>query len=647
MSQRRIGVYVCHCGGNISDYVEVDKVVAELQADPDVVVAKTAMFTCSDATQQEIIEDIKEQHLDGIVVASCSPKLHTFTFREVAKRAGLSPYQYTQVNIREQCSWTHTDDCAGATAKATRLVKAGVGRTRLTVPLEPIVVETVPKAVVIGGGIAGLRAALGLAEIGIAAFLVEKQARLGGWAAGFGEMYPYGKNGREMVAGLVDKVRQNPNITVFTNAEVTGKSGSFGNYQVEIRVNRQADGAAPAHETVTVDAGSIVIATGFDAYPVAEDELGYGLDGVVTLPDFKQLVESSNGSLEYQGKPVKNIVYIYCVGSRQDKDVVDGAHEYCSRYCCTAAVHASLQVATKAGRVHQYHLHRDIRTYGKYEKLYDESLNMGSVYLKVPDDEPPAVARDPETGRLLVTTRDLLSEGEEIEILADLVVLVTGMVPRENEDLTKTLKLPIGKSGFFNEIHPKLRPVETVVDGVYICGTCQQPMNSAEAVASGLAAVTQSASILKRGFAELDPLVAMVDTDACTWCGLVPGGLPVWSASAGRGRRQDRRRHRQDSLQRLRWLHTGLPGEGHRPRGLHRRPDPGHDRRNAVIVPVDTRRCRHEHHRPGRRRHERTQPRDTRDHPRGAPHAGTHPEAPRRRRSDHPRDRRRPGLSDF
>jgi heterodisulfide reductase subunit A len=275
-----------------------------------------------------------------------------------------------------------------------------------------------------------------------------------------------------------------------------------------------------------VNAGSIVVATGFDAYPVGEDELGYGLDGVIALPDFKQLVESNEGTLEYQGKPVKNIVYIYCVGSRQDRDAVDDAHEYCSRYCCTAAVHASLEVAAKPGHVHQYHLHRDIRTYGKYEKLYDESLNQGSVYLKVPDDEPPTVVRDPETGRLLVTTRDLLSEGEEIEILADLVVLVTGMVPRENEDLTRTLKLPIGKSGFFNEIHPKLRPVETVVDGVYICGTCQQPMNSAEAVASGLAAVTQSASILKRGFAELDPLVAMVDTDACTWCGLCLEACP-------------------------------------------------------------------------------------------------------------------------
>ena len=518
--KRRIGVYVCHCGGNISDYVDVDKVIKQLEGDPEVIVAKTAMFTCSDATQQEIIKDIQDEHLDGIVVASCSPKLHTFTFREVAKRAGLSPFQYTQVNIREQCSWTHTDDHDGATAKATKLVKAGIGRTRLTVPLEPIVVQTVPKAVVIGGGVTGLRAALGLAGIGIHAFLVEKEAQLGGWAAGFGEMYPYGKNGREMVGELTQKVRSNPDITVFTSAEVTGKAGSFGNYQVDIMVN------AETGEKVTVDAGSIVVATGFAAYPVAEDELGYGLEGVLTLPEFKKLADTATGPLQYNGKPVKNIVYIYCVGSRQDKDVVEDAHEYCSRYCCTAAVHASLEVAAKPGHTHQYHLHRDIRTYGKYEKLYDESLNKGSVYLKVPDDEPPVVTRDTKTGRLLVTTRDLLAEGEGIEILADLVVLVTGMVPRENSDLTKTLKLPVGKSGFFNEIHPKLRPVETVVDGVYICGTCQQPMNSAEAVASGLAAVTQSASILKRGFAELDPLVAMVDTDLCTWCGACDAACP-------------------------------------------------------------------------------------------------------------------------
>jgi heterodisulfide reductase subunit A len=516
---RRIGVYVCHCGGNISDYVDVDKVVASVQSDPNVVVAKTAMFTCSDASQQEIINDIREQKLDGIVVASCSPKLHTFTFREVAKRAGLSPYQYTQVNIREQCSWTHTDDREGATQKAAQLVKAGIGRTRLTVPLEPIVVKTVPKAVVIGGGIAGLRAALGLAEIGLAVFLVEKEPRLGGWVGAFGEMYPHGKNGRELASALIEKVREHPRVSVFTDAEVVGKSGSFGNYEVAIRTSRE-----PV-ETSTVQAGSIIVATGFDSYAVAPGDFGYGLEGVVTLPEFKWLVDASEGPLQYREKSVQDIVYVYCVGSRQDRSM-ENANEYCSRYCCTAAVHASLEVAAKPGKVHQFHLHRDVRTYGKYELLYNESLNKGSVYLKVPDDEPPVVRRDPESGRLLVTTRDLLSEGEEIEIPADLVVLVTGMVPRTNGELTKTLKLPVGKGGFFNEIHPKLRPVETVVDGVYICGACQGPKNSAEAVASGLAAVTQSASILKRGYAELDPLVAVVDADACNWCGLCLEACP-------------------------------------------------------------------------------------------------------------------------
>lgn len=544
MSGRRIGVYVCQCGGNISDYVSVDDVVAAVKDEPDVVVARTAMFTCSDATQQEIIQDIEEQKLDGIVVASCSPKLHTFTFREMSKRAGLNPYEYTQVNIREQCSWTHTDDKPGATEKAARLVRAGIARTRLTEPLEPLVVETVPTVVVVGGGVAGLRAALGLAEIGLSVFLVEKQAKLGGWIGEFAEMYPHGKNGRQLTNALIAKVRRHPAVTVFMNAEVVGKSGSFGNYEVAIRVNRQTA------ETITVRAGSIIVATGFETYQVSEGEFGYGLEGVVTLADFKRMLEAAEGPLEFQGRPVRSIVYIYCVGSRQPE-----GNQYCSRYCCTAAIHASLQVAAHAeggaavvkgaavsektggigsragdripaaaGTPRQYHLYRDIRSYGKYEILYNESREQGSLYLRFPDDEPPVVEKATGTAaaggyRLAVTARDLLTGGEELTIPADLVVLVTGMVPRENEDLIRVLKLPVGNDGFFNEIHPKLRPVETVVDGVFICGACQSPKNSAEAVASGLAAATQSAAILKRGFAELDPLIAVVDGDACQWCG--------------------------------------------------------------------------------------------------------------------------------
>ncbi len=508
MSERRIGVYVCHCGGNISDYVDVEGVVAAVKGEPGVVVARTTMFACSDASQQEMEHDIQEHALDGLVVASCSPKLHVVTFRNVAKRAGLNPYEYSQANIREQCSWTHTNDPAGATKKAISLVRATIARTRLTEPLEPLVVETTQKALIVGGGISGLRAAIGLADIGLGVFLVEREAELGGWVGRFGRMYPHERDGRELIASLVAEIGKRPAIKVFTRAEVVGKSGSFGNYKVSVQIEAGAD-----KETLEVEVGSIVVTTGFDAYQPTEGEFGSGMDGVVTLAELKELTDRSTGRLRYHDKPVRSIAYVYCVGSRQP----DG-NEYCSRYCCAATAHASIRVAGLDPKVRQYHLYRDIRTYGSFELLYTESRKGGAVYVKYPDDAPPVVTRD-ISGQLAVTVRDLLSGDEELEIPVDLVVLVTGMVPRKNEALVGVLKLPLGRDGFFNEIHPKLRPVETVVDGVLIAGACQGPKSSAESVASGLAAVTQSASVLKKGVAELDPLVATVDPDKCTWCG--------------------------------------------------------------------------------------------------------------------------------
>jgi heterodisulfide reductase subunit A len=512
MSDRRIGVYVCGCGGNISDYVDVEQVVATVEDEPDVVVARTAMFTCSDATQQEMIADIHEHSLDGMVVASCSPALHTPTFREVARRAGLNPYEYTQVNLREQCSWTHTDDRAAATRKAIRLVRAGIARTRLSAPLEPLVVDTVPRTLVVGGGIAGLRAALGLAEVGIEVVLVEREPGLGGWVGGLGRMYPHDSDGRELIARLIRAVEARPEITVFTNAELVAKSGTFGNYQVSTRVDRDRD------ETITLDVGSVIVATGFDAYEPEPGEFGYGTDGVLALPEFEQLL-AGDGPLVVAGREVESIAYVYCVGSRMP------GCEYCSRYCCTAAVHASLRVAARAPAVRQYHLYRDMRTYGKNELLYTESRRRGSVYVRFAEDDPPTVTPLADR-RLRVTVRDLLTEREELAIDTDLVVLVTGMVPRENTELTRALKLPVGKDGFYNEIHPKLRPVETVVDGVYIAGACQAPKTAAESVTSALAAAAKSATVLKRGSAELEPLVAAVDPEHCTWCGACEQACP-------------------------------------------------------------------------------------------------------------------------
>lgn len=521
MSAKKIGVYVCQCGGNIGDHVDVDAVLAAVGGEPGVAVAKTAMFTCSDATQTEIIDDARAQGLDGLVVASCSPKLHTYTFRDVARRAGINPFQYTQVNVREQCSWTHTDDHDGATTKAIRLVRAGINRTRLTEALEPIVVETTPRSLVVGGGVAGLRAALGLAEIGLGVYLIEREGKLGGWVGGFGAMYPHGRDGGELIAALERKVRSHPAITVFTNARLVAKSGSFGNYQATIAVT-----AGETLETIRVDVGSIVVATGFDTYRPHDGELGYGLEGVLAIAEFKRLLDATKGPLVHNGRPIKTVAYIYCVGSRQDESV-EGAHTHCSRYCCTAAVHAALEAAARDtdGGLRQYHFYRDMRTYGKYELLWAQSREQGSLYLRVPDDEPPSVEAR-AAGGLIVTARDLLTGGEGIAVPADLVVLVTGMVPRENAELVGVLKLPVGNDGFYNEIHPKLRPVETIVDGVSICGACQAPRTSAEAVASGLAAVTQSGAMLKRGYAELDPTIAVVDAGACTWCGACSEACP-------------------------------------------------------------------------------------------------------------------------
>lgn len=516
----RIGVYICHCGGNISDHVDVERLRDAVAGEDGVVHAETTMFACSDGTQNDMIQMIEEQGLDGLVVASCSPKLHLTTFRGVARRAGLNPFQYTQVNIREQDSWCHGGDTPGATQKAIGLVRAGIAKTRLSEPLDPLAVETTPKTLVVGGGITGLRAAIGLADLGLGVYLVEREHRLGGWVGTFSSMYPNESSGHELVEGLLREVAERPSIVTLPDSELVGKSGSFGNYVVEVRT-----GVDPG-VTRQLTVGSIVVAVGVETYEPAAGEFGYGIDGVLTLPEYKQLVERSAGPLTRDGRAVRTVAYIYCVGSRQP----DG-NEYCSRYCCAAAVHASVEADRLGGPLHQYHLYRDVRTYGNFELLYEQSRKRGSVYLKFPDDEPPSVSRSSD-GRLLVTTRDALTENAELSIAADLVVLVTGMVPRRNTELSSLLKLPVGSDGFYNEIHPKLRPVETVVDGVMIAGACQGPKNSSESVASGLAAVAQSGAMLLRGVAELDPLVAVVDTQRCTWCGECLAACPYDAIAA-------------------------------------------------------------------------------------------------------------------
>ncbi len=509
--ERRIGVFVCYCGGNISDYVDVEMVREEAAREPGVVIARPHMFACSDAAQQEMIDDIETAGLDGLVVASCAPSLHMHTFRGMAERAGLNRYQYVQVNLREQCSWAHTDDKKGATEKAIHLIRAGIAKCALTHPLNPLRVETKPRVLVIGAGVAGIRASLSLADMGLAVYLIEKEEKPGGWSLEAGQMGPEGQLGSDIVATLLQRIQGNDRIVIYTQAELIEKTGNIGDFDVKINVKG---------EEVSLNVGSIVVTTGFTPYIPAKGEYGWGGDGVVDLVQFRQML--TEGNFEYHGKPLRDVVFIYCVGSRQAAtESCPKPNRYCSRYCCTAATYTAvmlheLEIKTKQ-KVNQYHLYRDIRTYGNLETVYEEARHGGALFLRWEPDNLPVV--EEADGRLSVTVQDTLDGGEEIEIGADLVVLVTGMEPRENDKLNQVLKLPESMDGFYKEIHPKLRPVETVIDGVFIAGAAQSPKTMSESVTSALAAVAKTGSLLKKGHVDLEPLVAQVDTEKCVWCG--------------------------------------------------------------------------------------------------------------------------------
>jgi heterodisulfide reductase subunit A len=509
--ERRIGVFVCYCGGNISDYVDVEKVRAEVATEPGVVVARTHMFACSDAAQQEMIDDIRTAELDGLVVASCAPSLHMHTFRGMAERAGLNRYQYVQVNLREQCSWAHTDNKKGATEKAIHLVRAGIAKCALTRPLNPLRVATKPRVLVIGAGVAGMRASLSLAEMGLTVYLIEKEEKAGGWALQAGRMGPEGQPGSDVAATLLKRIGENDRIVIYTQAELIEKTGSIGDFDVEINVKGSK---------VSLNVGAIIVTTGFTPYIPATGEYGWGVDGVVDLVQFRQIL--SDGKLEYRGKPLRDVAFIYCVGSRQaETESCPDPNRYCSRYCCSAATYTAVmlhELETKTKQtVNQYHLYRDVRTYGNLETVYEEARHGGALFLRWEPNHPPVV--EEADGRLAVKVHDTLDGGEEIEIGADLVVLVTGMEPRENDKLSEVLKIPASADGFYKEIHPKLRPVETVIDGVFIAGAAQSPKTMSESVTSALAAVAKTGSLLKKGHVDLEPLIAQVDTEKCTWCG--------------------------------------------------------------------------------------------------------------------------------
>ena len=587
--KNRIGVYICYCGSNIADYVDCEKVKEIASKENNVVVSKTTMFACSDSAQNEIADDIKQQNLDAIVVASCSPKLHLSTFRNVAQRAGLNQYNYIQVNIREQCSWAHSDTPPQATEKAIKLVRAGIARAKQSQALEPISIPSNNAVLVVGAGIAGMRAAIELAEMGTEVFLIEREYFVGGRAAQWNELFTTNETGREVVSRLYNKIMETKNITLFTGADIDSKTGSVGNFDIKIKVKprhvkadckmdwekfKKAVEVCPIEfddpfnfaltkqkaiyknfpsefpaiptidvehctkcgkcvdicpeidleqkeEVLNINVGAILLTTGASPYEPKNGEFGYKeIDNVVTLQQLKRLIELNENELIYHGKKIKNIAYVYCVGSRQ----IDGENKYCSRYCCTSAIHTAIMVKEKYKLINNFHFTRGIRTYGKQELLFNRASEQGDIFLQSFIESPTEVYK--ENGHTIVKINDILTADKELTVDADLVVLVTGLVPRKNESINNILKVPIGRDKFYNEIHPKLRPVETVIDGVLIAGACQAPLNITESVKSSLSAAVKVNSLISKGEIELEPTLAQIDKSSCNWCNLCTDVCP-------------------------------------------------------------------------------------------------------------------------
>lgn len=506
--KKKLGIYICACGGNISDYVDIEKVKDAIKDEECVILAKTTMFACGDSNQKDMDADIKANDLSGIVVASCSPKLHLSTFRSVSERAGLNKYNYVHANIREQASWAHSDNKTGATEKAILLVKAAIAKARLAEPLVPFKIKSRRSVAVIGAGVAGLKAAIALSRMNDEVFLIERESKIGGKLHELDTISPEQISGKELLSRLDEDLKKEKNIILLTNSEVVGNSGNIGDFTLTLKIS-----GSKGDTTKDIKVGSVLVATGFNSYTPADGEFGYNqITNVITLPQFRELLRNNSQKLVYMGKEINSVAYIYCVGSRQ----VKGDNKYCSRYCCTAAVQASLDVKSKYPEIQNYHFTKGVRTYGKQELIYKESNRQGDIYIQFLDKKPPVVTESDDI--ISIKASDLLSEKKEIEAIADLVVLVTGMVPDMDTSVGSLFKLPKGRDKFFNEIHMKLRPVETVIDGITIAGTCQGPKNVMESVNSALSAAAKSHSFVSKGELELEPIVAYADKASCNWC---------------------------------------------------------------------------------------------------------------------------------
>jgi heterodisulfide reductase subunit A2 len=505
----RIGVYVCWCGTNISKMVDVVTVADEIAALPNVVISKDYKYMCSDPGQDIIIKDIKEHNLNRIVIGSCSPRMHELTFRKALEKAGLNPYMLEMANIREHVSWVH-EDYTEATAKAKALITAAVSRVKFHEALDSRSVDINPVTLIVGGGIAGMRAALDIADAGKKVYLVEKAEKLGGHLVNVDLTFPYMYDANNTLLTFVRNVSTNPNIELFLDSEIKEINGYVGNFESNV--------VSSVGKTTPITFGNIILATGLKPFnPSVIEEYGYGrLPNVITSVEFEQMLKSGEIRTK-EGKKPNNIAIIHCVGSRNTK-----YHEYCSRVCCTTALKYANQLRSELPKANIFELYADMRTFGKgCEEMYAHTSKRNIKFFMF--DQENELPKITEAGKhdkcnMLISMNEKLS-GKSFYVPADMVILMVAMEGRDTaKAVAHTAGISMDGNKFYIEKHPKLDPVATTTGGVYIIGSCQAPKDIPDSIAQASAAAARVLGVISKGNVKVESTTAHVDESICRGC---------------------------------------------------------------------------------------------------------------------------------
>ena len=489
----RIGVFVCKCGNNIAGLLDVEALEEYSRTLPDVVFTQWNLYTCSDAGLEEIKKGIKEQNLNRVVVASCTPRTHEPLFRSVCAEAGLNGYLFEMVNIRDQCSWVHAGYKEDAMVKARDLIRMGVAKAALLEPQEIITSNVAVRALVVGGGIAGLTAAISLADRGFPVILLEKEKELGGMLRSLYRLAPMDMDASEVIDKKIKEVQDNPNIDIYTGATIDKVKGFIGKFDVTFSANGTSK---------DVRLGVVIIATGAGNL-VPEGMYQYDGHKVITQWELEEKLKA--GKIDGN-----NVVMIQCVGARSAE------RKYCSRICCAIAIKNAILIKELNSEAKVCILYRDIMAYGvQNEDQLRKAKELGVRFVKYDPERPPVVNEDKVT-----VFHHLM--GKEIDLPQDMVVLSTPLVASEEaEKVASLFRVSLDENKFFLEAHVKLRPIDCATDGIFICGSAHYPKDVRESILQALGAASRASIPLSQGEVKIEPIVtSLVNKDACRGCGL-------------------------------------------------------------------------------------------------------------------------------